>query len=311
MQRKQFEVLQAQAQQAQASRHKQSQEVYQQALLYFHRAVKSEFQDKQALKQSVQLLHQTQHLNREDHRPSLVLGYILYLLEYPAEAAVYAHQAQKLQPQDQRVDQLLTLLKPSPVKASVQNFEIRSSSHHKDLDFDALYDQVLAQIQEKSEHILSIHYHHLKPSLDPELNRQLDHIHRSLAQFIQRTQDHFLLLEEEFDLSELENLMRPLQMRLKQWQNWLRLSEQMLTLEEQIQAEIQRVCQWTEQIRKGQPTLEKELDALFDRCDRLADRLDALESEGLDLTVLLALYQRLVKKTDGLQDALDEVSLAA
>lgn len=308
MQLKQFEELQVQASQAQSARHKQGQDVYQQALVYFQAAVNSEFQDKAALKQSVQLLHQTLHLNRDDHRPHLVLGYLLYLMDHNTEAAVYAHQAQALQPQDQQTRQLLALLTPT---AQPQVFAVQASSRHKGLDFDALYDQVESQIQEKSQHILSVHYHHLKPSLDPEINRQLEHIHRALAQFIQRTEAALNTLEAEFDLSELENGMRPLQMRLKQWQNWLRLSEQMLALEEQIQAEIQTVRQWTEQTRKGRPASEKELDALFDRCDRLADRLDALEAEGIEINTLLALYQRLVKKTDALQDALDETALAA
>jgi hypothetical protein len=308
MQMKQFEVLQAQARQAQTSRHKQGQDVYQQALVYFQQVINSEFQDKEALKQSMQLLHKTLHLNREDHRPHLVLGYILYLMDHNTEAAVYAHQAQALQPQDQHTRQLLALLTPT---AQPQVFAVQASSHHRGLDFDALYDQVKSQIQEKSQHILSVHYHHLKPSLDPEIKRQLEHIHRALGQFIQRTEAALNTLEAEFDLSELENGMRPLQMRLKQWQNWLRLSEQMLALEEQMQAEIQTVRQWTEQTRQGRPRSEKELDALFDRCDRLADRLDALEAEGIEINTLLALYERLVKKTDALQDALDEITAAA
>ncbi|MGE3724521.1 MAG: hypothetical protein AB7I41_03165 [Candidatus Sericytochromatia bacterium] len=304
---KQFEVLQEQAQQVKTSRHKQGQDVYQQAMAYFQQAAKSEFQDKAALKQSVQLLHQTLHLTRDDHRPHLVLGYILYLMDQPTEAAVYAHQAQKLHPEDQRTRQLLGLLKPS----SPQIFAVQASSHHTDLDFDALYDQVESQIQEKSQHILSVHYHHLKPSQDPEIIRQLEHIHKALSQFIQQTEAKLSILEEEFELSELKNSLRPLQMRLKQWHNWLRLSEQMLALEAQIQAEIQSVRQWTEQARKGAPISEQTLDVLFDRCDRLADRLDALEAEGIEINALLDLYQRLVKKTDALQDALDETAVAA
>ena len=127
------------------------------------------------------------------------------------------------------------------------------------------------------------------------------------------------LAEAGLDISELQEMIKPIAAGLKQFDRALS-SNQFLKITERIYAEVEVVSQ---QIREAQyinnrddlDVLQENVDILYENCDAFADELDEVAGQGLDITPVLEHYNVLRVNLEQfervLQDAGNRIGLTS
>jgi len=302
-----FAELQAQSQGLNQRRQHTAGQHYEAGLKYFDVAVQSQFQDKQALQQALQEWIQAIRHNRRDPAPCVAVGFLFILLGEQRQALLYLKAAQQIDPQHADAARFLELLQrpPQASMGTSQAVAVAASvvppTEDPDLDYDSLYDQTEALIQQQiaaltaapppvagtdkqSYQALKLQYQQLKTSQDL--------IHSQLG-----------TLEQEIDCHDLRQRLSPIEKRLQHFADILLASQAFASLAKDLKSETQQVQDFLAGDVHAAP-----LEHLLDRCDELADALEALEQQGHQIRELEGFYQQLTHALEKLQDRLDEVA---
>lgn len=288
--------LQAQREQLDARRSRLSGDAYQQGLEAFARASRSDFQDREALRQALDAWFEAIKQQRSNPEPYISLGYLFLLLGDSRTAVMYLKAAQNIAPRHPDPPVLIELLlREGRAEPAVSPAAAQGSID--DESFEALEAELrdwLRRIQTWQPPV---------PTPADQERLQLANCHQELAQALSEFQAQLIALEAEFDVSQLRARLRPLESKLQQYGQAIRLSEQFA----ELSATIQQLYGLT---RKASQDIGDEplpdLEQLLDDCDAIADRLEAIEAKGFDISPLSGPYEALCQAIEKLQDKLDE-----
>jgi chromosome segregation ATPase len=125
--------------------------------------------------------------------------------------------------------------------------------------------------------------------------------------FHDELQQQLKILDEEFDISDLNSYMRQIMQYMQDLRQNISASETLVVLAQQIDSEEHYLEQFSAQIDMlSYGELEQALEKVLDRCDRLADQLDNWEAKGISMDDLIKRYERLTREVENIQDQLDE-----
>lgn len=243
---------------------------------------------------------------RTHPEPYIGLAYLLALVEDYPRAMAYTKAAQRLAPDHEDIDVLLSyIVAKTSAKAKTNPVHQHAVTSTSEIDYDALYDRV--------ELRLKMELQRLQQAPIPEPSGKLKHCQKLDSQlqvlkaFNDELQKELRLLDEEFDISELSGYMRQIMHYMQRYRQTQSISEALVTLYTNIEAEEQYVEQFTEQMQTlSVDELDQALEKVLDRCDQLADQLDSWEGKGIVLSDLVQRYETLTREVDSLQDQLDE-----
>ncbi|MGE3726801.1 MAG: tetratricopeptide repeat protein [Candidatus Sericytochromatia bacterium] len=249
---------------------------------------------------AIQALMQASRLNRSDPMPYVLLGRLYWSMGLTALALQYLKASQFLAPDLPAVNELCELLTTGQ-KPETFSDEASPDRDSEDPDFDALYDELEKMIQTELHFVMGMNLD-LKPSTEPNwMDALAEHLKR-LRQSSLMIDENLRMVDLEFDTSELKQLFRPVELRLKQLENLLILTQKILDLLTQIRMTLDVVDAQLNDSNFGETHLEN----ILDQCDSFADQIDDLQSQGCTTFSLENQYEVLVEKLNLWQDKIDQ-----
>ncbi|PIQ27006.1 hypothetical protein COW36_16150 [bacterium (Candidatus Blackallbacteria) CG17_big_fil_post_rev_8_21_14_2_50_48_46] len=259
-------------------------------------------------------------LKQQRSNPEIYIGmaYLLITLHEHAQALNYLQEAERLAPQHPDIHKMRDYLAHRPqtnktqpqahalVSASLSPLQKQASENLSEADFDRLYEETETQLQTLLKAIQAEKMP-LRATLEiaqtPDLKNRYQH-------YLEQTnilKSDLDLLDQEFEISELEQNFSLLNIFLKRCQKLLSESAELLCLYTDLKALLGRVTAQLKSLTAPNTPLP-DCESLLDQCDSLADRLDELENKGYELTALLAVYEKIVESLEDLQNNLDELN---
>lgn len=203
-------------------------------------------------------------------------------------------------------DLALTLPDPLPA-APVGTSSAAQPPAGSDEDPEALAEQIEARIHQEVRAML--HQPVFKASADPGLSASLRAHQDALGQTYALLCAQIESLEQELETGPLLARLKPIEMRLKQFQHLATACEIFAGLEQAIDRELSQAegqISRLEQDASAAGAIQAGLDRILDTCDAFADQLDELERKGHDIEPLTQKYTRLVQQIEQVQDLLEE-----
>lgn len=258
--------------------------------------------DKQTLRQCMLALTEAIRAARSYDEPYLLLGFIYLSLGLPQLALKYVRVADHLQSRHPLLPKLKAAIAEgyqAPVVATGGKAKGDFSLIDFDqIDYDALYDEVDAQIGREIEAVMNLPIP-VRPKASSSLIAQLAEFRTGLEGTLEVLSGQLEIVEQEIDCARQRSKLRLIETR---WRQLLAMEEhcrQFLALRKSIQRVQEEV--W---IELADPH-EDRLETYLDQCDGFADELDALSSKGLDISELEAEYNTLTDSITQLQERLD------
>jgi tetratricopeptide (TPR) repeat protein len=249
---------------------------------------------------AIQALMQASRLNRSNPMPYVLLGRLYWSMGLTELALRYLKASQFLAPDLPAVRELRELLTTGQ-KPDTLSDEASPVGDSEETDFDALYDELEKMIQTELQFVMGMNLD-LKPSTEPDWIAALDEHLKRLRQSSMLISENLHLVDLEFDTSELKQLFRPVEKRLKQLENLSIQTQKISDLLTQILSTLALVDAQLNHSNFG----ETHLESILDQCDGFADQIDDFQSQGYSISSLEIQYEALVAKMEIWQDKIDQ-----
>lgn len=269
------------------------------------------FSDRALLVEACEYLMEALRLNYRETEAYIGMGYLLWVLGDPLGALPYLQEALELEPQNQDVQTLLLLVAPPhPVARLSTALPLAVVSAQP--NYDQLYDELQALIIREIQQVSALPPQTFMVSNEKFKIEQMERKYRQWVETQMSLQHKMGLVEVEIDCSELQKMLRPLDILLQRAQTQLNLSWQWVHLEETLLAQTE----WLDahilsfEAQNGALPLDFSLarfDILLEDCDSLADLLDEYELKQFDVSSLIAKYEAMTDKISQIQDYLDQI----
>ncbi|MEZ0372253.1 MAG: hypothetical protein ACAI44_24405 [Candidatus Sericytochromatia bacterium] len=302
---KDLDSTQAQLQQRDSQRHSAAQTLYAQAqdlLRTYNHSL-----DKQTLKQCMLVLTECIRASRSYPEPYLLLSYIYLALRLPQLALRYLRVVDHLQPKHPLLPKLKQAISEGFQAPVVRRMNPRGSRDDgfalldlESVDYDALYDEVDAQIAREIEATMNIPMP-VRPTASEALIAELQGYRTNLEQNLNLISGQLDVLDQEIDCARLRSKVRLIETRWRQLLAMEEHSRQFLELGQRLRSAQADV--WVE-MAADEPS-EASLERFLDQCDAFADLLDELSGKGLDISELEGEYSLLTDNITQLQERLD------
>lgn len=220
-------------------------------------------------------------------------------------------RAPELFPDEGRENPLSAMLDQSSAAPETPKTEASASEAAQpeapDVDYDQLYEKVETKIVQRLRTYSQLHL----PSLAVEADeiKFLEKHEENLSALILDLHENLHILEEDMDVSNLVQHMRPLEHQLSRIQGVLDLSRRTRKLKagmNKLTRELMESHKLVDQRKLTGAASEAKLEDLLDRCDGFADRLEELESAGYSIVALEKPYERVISLIESLQEKIDE-----
>lgn len=270
----------------------------------FKESIRHDF--KQHFMETFDLFSKALSAQRSHPEPYIGLAYLLALVEDYPRAMAYTKAAQRLAPNHDDIDVLLSyIVAKTSAKAKGNSAPQPLSGAVSNIDYDALYDRVelrlKMELQRLQQFIMPV------PSGKLKHHQLLDSQLKILKAFNDEVQEELRILDEEFDISELSGYIRQIMQYMQRYRHALSISDGLILLHTNLEAEEKYIEQLAAQIDMlSIDELDQALEKTLDRVDKLADQLDSWEGKGIVLSDLIQRYEMLTREVESLQDQLDE-----
>lgn len=263
--------------------------------------------DKQTLKQCMLTLTESIRASRSYADPYILLAFIYLSLGLPQLAIKYARVADHLKSGNPLLPKVKEAI-ANNFKAPTVKLGIGGKAKKNDftlidfenVDYDALYDEVDAQIAKEIENVMNIPMP-VRPTASEKLIEELVGHRTALEGTLELLSGQLEVIEQEIDCARLRSKLRLIETR---WRQLLAMEEhcrQFLALRKSLFRAQEMV--WVE-LADPEPS-ETNLEKFLDQCDGFADQLDELQTKGLDITELETEYTNLSESITQLQERLD------
>lgn len=280
----------------QHARHEKADKLYRLGSEYLNRAREDNPNDpdRALLRNAARCFSASIEHNRRDPRPYLQQAYLFLLTGNSRKAIRYVQEAQRLQPDHPRAQQLLQHaqkqagkpIKKSVAQAAPPNPALLAQKRQK-------FIQELAEVLERSyRELQGLPPTWAKPVLDgyrklqDEYNGIYNHLCKRLDQ-----------LEPHMPIQDLDRELQKLEVSLNRIDDICELSGQMVELFQRIE-HLRKLMQSQLEACQRDPGSRSQIQAILDRyqpaCDILADELDTLEGSGFDISALMPGYEALI-----------------
>ncbi|MBT9546338.1 MAG: hypothetical protein IV090_13200 [Candidatus Sericytochromatia bacterium] len=268
------------------------------------------FADRALLAEACEYLMEALRLNHRETEAYIGMGYLLWLLGDHTGAMPYLQAALEFDPENSDAKTLMQLVckteRPVTLPPPVFTTELAQPN------FDALYDQVELQILAAIQQVSTLPPQTFEVSNLRVKMTQMERKYRELVTLQGELQAQIQAVEVEIDCSELQKMLRPLDILLARAQDFLNQSWALVQLEETIAEH----SQWLTLQISVFDSLNGEIsdsfsqahfDALLEDCDALADLLDEYDGLGIDVASLIDHYEKMTDKVTYIQDCLDQI----
>jgi tetratricopeptide (TPR) repeat protein len=271
---------------------------YSKAMQLLAQAHEEQFTQPQTLKQAAELFISAIRSNDRDPAPMLGMAYLLLLLEEYPQATLYVQAALKVDPRNQTAMNLEAVLKDRLSEKPGSDAGLFS----EEADYEQIEDYLKAEIQLISQLVPPAPLTEVEPLVEMESGFiRLREMHGALLTKLAR-------LGQEFESLSLRQQLRPIEARIKQFENAIVLSHQLLDLRERMEQEREAalcLCQYL--CYQNAEQAFTQLEIILDSCDQIAMEINTLDSRGVDIHVLEADYQLLSDALMLFQNTLDEM----
>lgn len=195
----------------------------------------------------------------------------------------------------------------------------QSPATEEKIDYESIRQEIKSILQNQSRAMIQ-HLRQAQVMANPREVEMLRRNQQGFAASLEEIRNQMTILEQAgMDTAELQDLIRPIESGLKQFERALS-SNQFLKLTERIYAEVEVVLgqiQEAQQVdnREDLGILQENIEILYENCDAFADELDAMADQGLDITPVLEHYDVLRLNLEQfervLQDAANRIGLTS
>lgn len=258
---------------------------------------------------------------KDDKNPWPLVGtaYLLSLFKLNQQAVPFLRKALNLQSDlkvaQALVEQLTRAEEPKKKKFEpvriLNNFEKQRENPEVNLDqfYDRLERFILHYVQFTMKQKTSFKPTHKSEELDLLFDKW-----QTLVNCQKKIQHNIDFLDEEFDINDLQNKLRPLQAISKRFKQCINVSAKMSSIFNTTQNAIRLSLSYLSMLIKnpmGQipPHISQELEDIFDVCDSLADDLDTLSGKQIDISFLETEYEKMIQIVQDLQEKLDDIDI--
>lgn len=310
-----------QLQQAAASkqvnrRHEDAQKQIDQGYDLYLSAQKQGFSNKELLKQAFSIFIRAIQLNRRNPESYLGAAMILTLVSDFKSANLYLDAVDDIDPDNEssrflrkKIKELIKKQRETPKSSMPGRPKPEYVASQEEIDYDSLYDQV----EEMIFSLVKVAMESLpsKPTEDPRMLKSFLKKHKHVKNVHQEILSHLEVVDEEIDIGELQQTMKPVEASLRRFELTVSLSKALGRLLMRLTEEIETVKSFADEAQKTEdpqdvPVLEENLEALLDNCDSIADELDGFDEKGVQANKTEEKYEKLVKEIEKLQDVVDD-----
>jgi len=282
-------------------------------------------QSRQLLIQAYDAFQQALEQQRTNPEPYVGLSYLLTSMEQYDNALVYLEEANRLCPSYPNLQAMFrSITEAQQHKAKLRRQQSGAAkvdrskppvppfkpSEPQPIDYDALYDQTLNLIVQRVHKIMGENRLPHHPTLNSKELELLSIQRKNWRKWHKEVQSNLDILDQEIDVSPLQLQLKPFELLLKRYSDFIVASQLLIELKLRIRDESVLVLA---QIREGQGVvdpsdvaiLQENLESILDQCDKMADQLDQIEALGFDNSMVLADYEKLIRYVEALQEAID------
>lgn len=271
----------------------------------FHDLAEHGFQDLAQTQLVLKAINNLLKREPKNAEANAYFAYLLHLFQEPQKAYFYAQMACQLEPE---VDEYLDLREAIESELDPR---VSTEEQHSDVfleEIELAYEEVEAYLHEWVHRIMQE-----KPLVATLVLPALEQLKQRAAQH-QRALKTFKLqlnqLETEHDVQGLYHKLRPLEVRERQYQQVISISQVFYDLHSDIVRSGTSTAKLLHSLKNRQLALkdaEDKMEIVLDDCDRIADRLDDLDGKGNDISPVEPDYQELVASIAILQDYLEDI----
>ncbi len=289
------------------ARHKKSEKLYKLGVEYFQRARQQEM-DRELLKKAAKCFTAAIENNRSDARAYIQQAYLFLLVRNGRKAVKYLQEAQRLDPENARVKELMGHIRnDGSLKSS------RSVAQRSNVSATDAMGHRLQKVAKELEQLLAKAYRELQ-ALQPTWAKPVWQGYCRLQQeydtAYQRLCDRLDQIGKHVETSELDAQLQTLEISLNRLDDVCELSEQMVTLYQRIQHSTKTLQGHLEESHKSLAA-RSQIPGLLDKyqkvLDTLADDLDMMEGSGFNIAALMGPYEVLI----GVFQQLDQIGQGA
>lgn len=277
------------------ARHEKAEKLYKLGMEYLQRAKRNEM-DRELLGNAAKCFAAAIENNRSDPRAYLQQAYLLMLVKDGRKAVRYVLEAQRLDPNNPRVHELLAYLKkepPKPQKPQVRKAQVAS----KDEAMTHRRNKLAAELED----VMNKAYRELQ-NLQPtwvkpvwqgycRLQEKYEDIYQNLC-------DRLDQIGKFVDIAPLDDELHKLEISLNRLDDVCELSEQMVELYQRIDHLKRILSGHLDDARnnaEARRVLHRVLDKYQPALDTLADELDMMEGSGFNIAALLGPYEEVIQ----------------
>lgn len=278
------------------------------------------YKDKSKIEEAIKALIEAMVKNRRDPRAPLTLAYLFFAFEDYETAREYlqvAHEIDANNPVTKALDESIhqQIIKDRRASGSATVSAVPRGPDPlpvgEEIDYDALYDKLELYIIAQTQAISLTPPP--KATISGQAFKTLKAIYSTHLKSHKRMLDQLKIVDEEIDITDLRNQMKPFETNLRRYDKALKASRKFMDLKKTINAEIDLVAQVNMEAQSTTdpndiPILEENMEALLDNCDNFADQLESLEELGHSVDAVEKVYEKLVKIIETFQDTVDDVS---
>ncbi|PKL75067.1 MAG: hypothetical protein CVV27_17290 [Candidatus Melainabacteria bacterium HGW-Melainabacteria-1] len=281
-------------------RHQASERDYQTGMQILLQAQLDAFKDLSRLQQaSDHFLAAIRHHHRNPD-PYIGMAYLLHLLEDAPGALRYLSEALRVDPGNQSAYSLQLAIQEQAAQSLERQPE--QPPPDSDLAYDQLEDLISREIR------LISSYPPPRASLDPEQVLELESRFEQLSQNFGLIQAQIEIQSQELDLLSLQSRLRPIETRIKGFEQALSQSRLMLALNQEMEQEYEATLCLSQYLLYQSPeTARLQLESTLDTCDEVADQINRLDAAGAATEALEVSYHKLKAVVLHLQESIDEM----
>jgi len=290
-------------------RQKKADKLFELGMSCLEQAHFEDFSNQQTLLDAMEhLVGSIQH-NRRDVRPFLAVAYLYSLINYFDKAIEFLNGALEIDSDNPIILSMKQAFTELEEEAKTETAALPSISDagQSEVDYDELYDKLEKFII--SEFKLTMAHSLPSPTYKAEIIEDIEGEIKTKEELCQNIQAQIDILDQEIDISELNNKFKPLRMTLNRLINLRNNCEQFQDAMEQIILATTEIRESNERIDLLDPedNIDQELlDPLIDRCDLIADKLDGMAELNLKITSLVKHYDLLIMGLEQIQSKIDD-----
>lgn len=283
------------------ARHEKADRLYRLGAEYLQRAIDRDY-ERSLLRNASNCFAKAIEHNRRDPRAYVQLAYLFLLTGNGQKAVKYLQEAQRLNSEDPRVQELLGHAAKAGARRKMKMAEPRPqpvagrhgpSPEQIALKMKHLRAQLTQWMDRSYRELQNLQPTWARPVWQGYKNLQIeyDEAYQSICNELDK-------LEALTDISELDSDLQKLEIALNRLDDVCELSQQMVSLYERIE-KLAKHFERQLLAMKSNPRHLAKLQPLLDKyapvCDELADDLDMLEGSGFNIAALTPGYEKLVQ----------------